>query len=180
MAKDLALVLQTGALPVNFITLERTDVSATLGTCLLSLLLRTSSPPLPFNVNHAANTGSLLALPRAWAEAGQPNGEKVPVLGGFEGDHLGQAFEAVLGAHVAGLERRRRQRVRRCDRDEAAGELVARVVRGRVLGRVLEGPDHRVPRRVGDGGVDGDGPVDAADGRIVPAQNPNLLSTDHR
>ncbi len=30
-AKDLALVLQTGALPVNFITLERTDVSATLG-----------------------------------------------------------------------------------------------------------------------------------------------------
>src|ERR671932_2569425 len=30
-AKDLALVLQTGALPVNFTTLERTDVSATLG-----------------------------------------------------------------------------------------------------------------------------------------------------
>jgi SecD/SecF fusion protein len=30
-AKDLALVLQTGALPVNFVTLERTDVSATLG-----------------------------------------------------------------------------------------------------------------------------------------------------
>jgi SecD/SecF fusion protein len=30
-AKDLALVLQTGALPVNFIPLERTDVSATLG-----------------------------------------------------------------------------------------------------------------------------------------------------
>ena len=30
-AKNLALVLQTGALPVNFITLERTDVSATLG-----------------------------------------------------------------------------------------------------------------------------------------------------
>ena len=31
-AKNLALVLQTGALPVNFITLERTDVSATLGS----------------------------------------------------------------------------------------------------------------------------------------------------
>ncbi|MGZ4340197.1 MAG: protein translocase subunit SecD [Gaiellaceae bacterium] len=30
-AKQLALVLQTGALPVNFIPLERTDVSATLG-----------------------------------------------------------------------------------------------------------------------------------------------------
>jgi SecD/SecF fusion protein len=30
-AKNLALVLQTGALPVNFIPLERTDVSATLG-----------------------------------------------------------------------------------------------------------------------------------------------------
>ncbi|MGH3003024.1 MAG: protein translocase subunit SecD, partial [Gaiellaceae bacterium] len=30
-AKNLALVLQTGALPVNFISLERTDVSATLG-----------------------------------------------------------------------------------------------------------------------------------------------------
>src|SRR6185295_18008733 len=30
-AKDLALVLQTGALPVNFQQLERTDVSATLG-----------------------------------------------------------------------------------------------------------------------------------------------------
>ena len=30
-AKNLALVLQTGALPVNFVTLERTDVSATLG-----------------------------------------------------------------------------------------------------------------------------------------------------
>jgi SecD/SecF fusion protein len=30
-AKDLALVLQTGALPVNFIPIERTDVSATLG-----------------------------------------------------------------------------------------------------------------------------------------------------
>ena len=30
-ARDIALVLQTGALPVNFITLERTDVSATLG-----------------------------------------------------------------------------------------------------------------------------------------------------
>ncbi len=30
-AKDLALVLQTGALPVNFVTLERADVSATLG-----------------------------------------------------------------------------------------------------------------------------------------------------
>ena len=31
-AKNLALVLQTGALPVNFISLERTDVSATLGS----------------------------------------------------------------------------------------------------------------------------------------------------
>jgi SecD/SecF fusion protein len=30
-AKDLALVLQTGALPVNFVQIERTDVSATLG-----------------------------------------------------------------------------------------------------------------------------------------------------
>jgi SecD/SecF fusion protein len=30
-AKQLALVLQTGALPINFITAERTDVSATLG-----------------------------------------------------------------------------------------------------------------------------------------------------
>jgi SecD/SecF fusion protein len=30
-AKDLALVLQTGALPVRFVTVERTDVSATLG-----------------------------------------------------------------------------------------------------------------------------------------------------
>src|SRR5205807_1664083 len=29
--KDLALVLQTGALPVNFVQIERTDVSATLG-----------------------------------------------------------------------------------------------------------------------------------------------------
>ena len=30
-AKDIALVLQTGALPVKFNTIERTDVSATLG-----------------------------------------------------------------------------------------------------------------------------------------------------
>src|SRR5581483_2108390 len=30
-AKNLALVLQTGALPVKFATIERTDVSATLG-----------------------------------------------------------------------------------------------------------------------------------------------------
>jgi SecD/SecF fusion protein len=30
-AKDIALVLQTGALPVNFVQIERTDVSATLG-----------------------------------------------------------------------------------------------------------------------------------------------------
>jgi SecD/SecF fusion protein len=30
-AKDLALVLQTGALPVNYVTIERTDISATLG-----------------------------------------------------------------------------------------------------------------------------------------------------
>jgi SecD/SecF fusion protein len=30
-AKDLALVLQTGALPINFVTQEQTDVSATLG-----------------------------------------------------------------------------------------------------------------------------------------------------
>jgi SecD/SecF fusion protein len=30
-AKQLALVLQTGALPINFVTAERTDVSATLG-----------------------------------------------------------------------------------------------------------------------------------------------------
>jgi len=30
-AKNLALVLQTGALPINFVTIERTDVSATLG-----------------------------------------------------------------------------------------------------------------------------------------------------
>jgi SecD/SecF fusion protein len=30
-AKNLALVLQTGALPINFVTVERTDVSATLG-----------------------------------------------------------------------------------------------------------------------------------------------------
>jgi SecD/SecF fusion protein len=30
-ADDLALVLQTGALPVNYVTIERTDISATLG-----------------------------------------------------------------------------------------------------------------------------------------------------
>jgi len=30
-AKDIALVLQTGALPVKFVTLDRTDISATLG-----------------------------------------------------------------------------------------------------------------------------------------------------
>jgi SecD/SecF fusion protein len=30
-ATDLALVLQTGALPVNYVTIERTDISATLG-----------------------------------------------------------------------------------------------------------------------------------------------------
>jgi preprotein translocase subunit SecD len=30
-AKNLALVLQTGALPVKFVTVERSDVSATLG-----------------------------------------------------------------------------------------------------------------------------------------------------
>ena len=30
-ARDLALVLQTGALPVNYVTIERTDISATLG-----------------------------------------------------------------------------------------------------------------------------------------------------
>jgi SecD/SecF fusion protein len=30
-AKDIAIVLQTGALPVNFTTLDRTDISATLG-----------------------------------------------------------------------------------------------------------------------------------------------------
>src|SRR5206468_976143 len=30
-AKDLALVLQTGALPVKFVTLSQTDISATLG-----------------------------------------------------------------------------------------------------------------------------------------------------
>jgi SecD/SecF fusion protein len=30
-AKDLALVLQTGALPVKYVTIERTDISATLG-----------------------------------------------------------------------------------------------------------------------------------------------------
>jgi SecD/SecF fusion protein len=30
-AKNLAVVLQTGALPINFVTVERTDVSATLG-----------------------------------------------------------------------------------------------------------------------------------------------------
>ncbi|HYZ18558.1 MAG TPA: protein translocase subunit SecD [Gaiellaceae bacterium] len=30
-AKDLALVLQTGALPVDYVTIERTDISATLG-----------------------------------------------------------------------------------------------------------------------------------------------------
>ena len=30
-AQDLALVLQTGALPINFVTVERTEVSATLG-----------------------------------------------------------------------------------------------------------------------------------------------------
>jgi SecD/SecF fusion protein len=35
-AKDLALVLQTGALPVNFVQIERTDVSATLGKDSLS------------------------------------------------------------------------------------------------------------------------------------------------
>src|SRR5204863_2532723 len=35
-AKDLALVLQTGALPVNFVPIERTDISATLGKDSLS------------------------------------------------------------------------------------------------------------------------------------------------
>src|SRR6185437_4057052 len=30
-AKNLALVLQTGALPIRFVTVERSDVSATLG-----------------------------------------------------------------------------------------------------------------------------------------------------
>src|SRR5947208_3454956 len=35
-AKDLALVLQTGALPVNFVQIERTDISATLGKDSLS------------------------------------------------------------------------------------------------------------------------------------------------
>ena len=35
-AKNLALVLQTGALPVNFVQIERTDVSATLGKDSLS------------------------------------------------------------------------------------------------------------------------------------------------
>src|SRR5205823_7878056 len=35
-AKDLALVLQTGALPVSFVQIERTDVSATLGKSSLT------------------------------------------------------------------------------------------------------------------------------------------------
>ncbi|HLX19075.1 MAG TPA: protein translocase subunit SecD [Gaiellaceae bacterium] len=35
-AKDLALVLQTGALPYNFVQIERTDVSATLGKSSLT------------------------------------------------------------------------------------------------------------------------------------------------
>jgi SecD/SecF fusion protein len=35
-AKDLALVLQTGALPINFVTIEQTNVSATLGKDSLS------------------------------------------------------------------------------------------------------------------------------------------------
>ena len=39
-AKDLAIVLQTGALPVNFIQVERTDVSATLGKDSLKQAVR--------------------------------------------------------------------------------------------------------------------------------------------
>jgi SecD/SecF fusion protein len=39
-AKDIALVLQTGALPVNFTPIERTDVSATLGKDSLHQALR--------------------------------------------------------------------------------------------------------------------------------------------
>src|SRR2546429_4843920 len=55
-AKDLALVLQTGALPVNFVQIERTDVSATLGkdslnqaktAALIGLLLVAALPVLP-------------------------------------------------------------------------------------------------------------------------------------
>ncbi len=47
-AKDIALVLQTGALPVKFETLDRTDISATLGKDSLSeawkaAICRTSS-----------------------------------------------------------------------------------------------------------------------------------------
>ena len=39
-AKNIALVLQTGALPVNFVQIERTDVSATLGKDSLHQALR--------------------------------------------------------------------------------------------------------------------------------------------
>jgi SecD/SecF fusion protein len=39
-AKDLAIVLQTGALPVNFVQVERTDVSATLGKDSLKQAVR--------------------------------------------------------------------------------------------------------------------------------------------
>ena len=59
-AKDLALVLQTGALPVEFVTLDQTDISATLGkdslqeakiAAIVGLLARRALPahllPLP-------------------------------------------------------------------------------------------------------------------------------------
>jgi SecD/SecF fusion protein len=42
-AKDLALVLQTGALPVKFITLEESEISATLGEDSLRQALRASA-----------------------------------------------------------------------------------------------------------------------------------------
>ena len=65
-AKDLALVLQTGALPVKFEQIERTDVSATLGkdslkeaktAALIGLLLVAALPADP------------LPLPRAWSRS---------------------------------------------------------------------------------------------------------------
>ena len=58
-AKDLALVLQTGALPVKFVIAERTDVSATLGkdslkqaktAAIAGLLARRDLPAPPLSL----------------------------------------------------------------------------------------------------------------------------------
>ena len=43
-AEDLALVLQTGALPVEFVQVERSDISATLGEDSLREAIIAGSP----------------------------------------------------------------------------------------------------------------------------------------